>query len=104
MIDICFFSSVTLLTSAHWIFSIEYFELSIKFEMILGHVKQEIEAQFKHWKIAPNGRFGAGLIVSNGRSGAEIFGLKGAFSQITALINNTNQNYLFPFFFFSAFF
>ena len=47
VLDICTFTSATLQTIAHWIFSIEYFELSIKFEMILGHVKQDIEAQFK---------------------------------------------------------
>ena len=43
-LNMFFFTAVTLLTIAHWIFSIEYFELSIKFEMILGHVEQDFEA------------------------------------------------------------
>ena len=38
---------LSLLTTAHWIFAVEYFELAIKFEMVLGHVKSNFEAQFK---------------------------------------------------------
>ena len=31
----------------HWIFAVEYFELALKFEMVLGHIKSDIERQFK---------------------------------------------------------
>ena len=31
----------------HWIFAIEYFELALKFEMMLGHIKSDIERQFR---------------------------------------------------------
>ena len=39
--------SVTIISLVHWIFAVEYYELALKFEMIMGFIESDIEAQFR---------------------------------------------------------
>ena len=39
---LCYNMASALNTVVHWIFSVEYYELAIKFDMIFGHVKTDI--------------------------------------------------------------
>ena len=41
------FTASNIAAIIHWIFAVEYFELALKFEMVLGHIKSDIERQFK---------------------------------------------------------
>ena len=41
------FTASNITAIIHWIFAIAYFELALKFEMVLGHIKSDIERQFK---------------------------------------------------------